>query len=44
MMIQLYFAPTPNGQKVPISLKEMQIPYTVQRVNIEKGEQFSIEF
>jgi GSH-dependent disulfide-bond oxidoreductase len=39
-MIDLYFWPTPNGQKISIMLEEAGLPYRVQPVNILRGEQF----
>lgn len=43
-MIDLYFWPTPNGQKVSIFLEEAGLPYNVIGVNIGKGEQFDPKF
>ena len=43
-MIDLYTWPTPNGRKISILLEELQIPYKVIPINIEKDEQFSKEF
>src|SRR5258706_619360 len=43
-MIDLYYAPTPNGWKVSIMLEELGIPYKVIPVNIRAGEQFRPEF
>jgi GST-like protein len=43
-MIDLYFWPTPNGQKVSIFLEEAGLPYNVIGVNIGKGEQFEPKF
>jgi GST-like protein len=43
-MIDLYFWPTPNGQKVSIYLEEAGLPYNVIGVNIGKGEQFEPKF
>src|SRR5271168_4049544 len=43
-MIDLYYAPTPNGWKISIMLEETGIPYTVKPVNIRAGEQFKPEF
>lgn len=43
-MIDLYTAPTPNGQKVHIMLEETALPYTTHWVRISKGEQFAPEF
>ena len=43
-MIDLYYAPTPNGWKISIMLEELGIPYNVVPVNIRAGEQFRPEF
>lgn len=43
-MIDLYYWPTPNGQKASIMLEECGLDYQVKPVNILKGEQFSQEF
>ena len=43
-MINLYTWPTPNGRKISILLEELQIPYKIIPINIEKDEQFSKEF
>jgi GSH-dependent disulfide-bond oxidoreductase len=43
-MIDLYFWPTPNGQKISIMLEEAGLPYRVQPVNILRGEQFRRSF
>ena len=43
-MIELHYAPTPNGHKVSIALEEMALPYEVHRVDIGKGDQFKPEF
>jgi GSH-dependent disulfide-bond oxidoreductase len=43
-MIDLYYAPTPNGWKISIMLEELGIPYTVKPVNIRAGDQFKPEF
>ena len=43
-MINLYTWPTPNGRKISILLEELEIPYKVIPINIEKDEQFSKEF
>jgi GST-like protein len=43
-MIDLYFAPTPNGWKISIMLEECALPYRVQKVNITRGEQRSAAF
>jgi GST-like protein len=43
-MIDLHYAPTPNGWKISIMLEELGIPYKVIPVNIRAGEQFGPEF
>lgn len=43
-MIDLYYWPTPNGQKISIALEEMGLPYNVCPVNIGRGDQFKPEF
>src|SRR5258705_5228736 len=43
-MIDLYYAPTPNGWKISIMLEELGVPYTVVPVNIRAGGQFKPEF
>lgn len=42
--IELYYWPTPNGQKVSIMLEECGLPYRVIPVNIARGEQFKPAF
>ncbi len=43
-MIDLYYAPTPNGHKITLFLEEAQLPYRLIRVDISKGEQFQPSF
>ena len=43
-MIDLYFAPTPNGQKVSIMLEEVELPYNMIRIDFSKEDQFKPEF
>ena len=43
-MIDLYTWPTPNGRKISILLEELNAPYQVHPVDIEKKEQFLKEF
>jgi glutathione S-transferase len=38
-MIDLYCAETPNAWKISIALEELQIPYTLRRLNLMQGEQ-----
>ena len=42
--IELFYWPTPNGQKAAIMLEEVGLPYVVRPVNILKGEQFEPSF
>jgi GST-like protein len=39
-MIELHYAPTPNGWKISILLEELGLPYTVVPIDIRAGEQF----
>jgi GST-like protein len=43
-MIDLYTFPTPNGRKPAIFLEEVGLAYTLHKVDITKGEQFTPEF
>ena len=43
-MIDLYYAPTPNGWKISIMLEEAEIEYNVIPVNLGAGDQFKPEF
>jgi glutathione S-transferase len=43
-MIDLHYAPTPNGWKISIMLEELGLPYKVIPVNIRGGDQFKPEF
>lgn len=43
-MIELYFWPTPNGQKIAVMLEEVGLDYDVKPVNIGAGDQFDPEF
>ena len=43
-MIELYYAPTPNGWKITIMLEECSIPYKIIPVNLGKGDQFKPDF
>ena len=43
-MIDLYYAPTPNGWKISIMLEEAEIEYKVIPVNLGAGDQFKPEF
>jgi len=44
MAITLYAYNTPNGRKISVALEEMALPYTVEIVDITKGEQFEEDF
>lgn len=43
-MIDVYFAPTPNGVKIPIALEELGVPYRVVPVNLARDEQKQTAF
>ncbi len=43
-MIDLYYWPTPNGDKIAIFLEEANLEYRLIRVDIFKNEQFAPEF
>ncbi len=43
-MLDLYYAPTPNGWKITIMLEECGLPYRVVPVNLGAGDQFRPEF
>jgi GST-like protein len=43
-MIDLYFAPTPNGLKVRLFLEEAQLPYRIIPVRLSKGEQYRPDY
>ena len=43
-MIDLYYAPTPNGWKISIMLEEAEMEYKVIPVNLGAGDQFKPEF
>lgn len=43
-MIDLYYWPTPNGQKATIMVEECGLEYSLKPINILKGEQFDQEF
>jgi GSH-dependent disulfide-bond oxidoreductase len=42
--IDLYTFTTPNGRKISIALEELGLNYTVHKIDITKGEQFTPEF
>lgn len=43
-MIDLYFAPTANGQRASVALEECGLPYRVHRMDLGKGDQRSPAF
>ncbi|WP_204139593.1 glutathione S-transferase N-terminal domain-containing protein [Halomicronema sp. CCY15110] len=43
-MIDLYTYTTPNGRKPAILLEELELPYTIHKIDIGKGDQFRPEF
>lgn len=43
-MIDLYTFTTPNGRKASIMLEELGLDYTVHKIDITKGEQFTPNF
>jgi len=43
-MIDLYYAPTPNGWKITIMLEECSLPYRIIPINLGKGDQFKPKF
>jgi GSH-dependent disulfide-bond oxidoreductase len=43
-MIDLLYAPTPNGHKVAILLEELERPYRIIPINIRKDDQFLPSF
>jgi len=43
-MIELFYAPTPNGWKITIMLEECKIPYSLVNMNLGKGDQFKPDF
>jgi GST-like protein len=43
-MIEVFFAPTPNGWKITILLEELGVPYRITPVDIGSGQQFEPAF
>ncbi|HUB92328.1 MAG TPA: glutathione S-transferase N-terminal domain-containing protein [Candidatus Saccharimonadales bacterium] len=43
-MIDLYYAATPNGQKIKLFLEEAGLDYRIMPINLGKGDQFKPEF
>ncbi|MET0231598.1 MAG: glutathione binding-like protein [Rhodanobacteraceae bacterium] len=43
-MIELYYWPTPNGQKIALFLEETGLEYELKLVNLGKGDQFAADY
>ena len=43
-MIELFSANTPNGKKISIMLEEIGYEYKVTKIDLDKGEQFNLDF
>ena len=43
-MIELFYANTPNGRKISIMLEEIKFDYKIIEIDLNKGEQFDINF
>ena len=43
-MIDLYYWPTPNGNKIMLMLEECGLNFTIHPINITAGDQFQPEF
>jgi len=43
-VIELFSANTPNGKKISIMLEEIGYEYKVTKIDIDKGEQFKVNF
>lgn len=43
-MIDLYTYSTPNGRKPSILLEELELSYTIHKIDITKGDQFAPDF
>jgi GST-like protein len=43
-MINLYYWPTPNGNKITMMLEECGLDYTIHPINITAGDQFQPNF
>src|ERR1700742_4771143 len=44
LMIDLYFAATPNGLKIKLFFEETGLPYHLKPISLSKGEQFQPDF
>lgn len=43
-MIDLYYWPSPNGNKITTMLEECELDYTLRPININAGDQFQSDF
>tara|TARA_B100001057_G_scaffold4896_1_gene4398 strand:+ start:144 stop:770 length:627 start_codon:yes stop_codon:yes gene_type:complete len=43
-VIELFSANTPNGKKISVMLEEIGYEYKVTKIDIDKGEQFKVNF
>ena len=43
-MIELFYWPTPNCRKISILLEELNAPYKIVKIDINKNEQFNTNF
>ena len=43
-MIDLYFAPTPNGMKIKLFMEESGMEHKIIPIDLKKGDQFKPEF
>src|SRR5690349_23019909 len=43
-LIDVYFWPTGNGKKITVMLEEVELPYRIIPVNINKGDQLTPEY
>jgi GST-like protein len=43
-MIDLYYWPAPNGNKITMMLEECELDYTIYPINITAGDQFQADF
>ncbi len=43
-MIELFYAPTPNGRKISIMLEEIKFDYKITEIDLKKNEQFNSNF
>ena len=43
-MIELFYAPTPNGRKISIMLEEVKIKYKITLINLNEDEHFKKKF